>query len=107
MKKQNRLRKNHDFQRIISSKKSVVSKHLVIYYQPNKLNRSQIGISVSKKFANAVGRNRLRRQVRAILDDVNMFDLSFDIVLIVRKPFMTATHEDKVKSLKESLRRIK
>lgn len=106
MKKENRLRKNHDFQRIINSKKSVVSKHLVVYYLPNKLNRMQVGISVSKKFANAVGRNKLRRQVRAILDDVNMFDKPVDVVVILRKPFMNASYIDKMNSLKDLLQRI-
>ena len=106
MKKENRLRKNHDFQRIINSKKSEVSKHLVVYYQPNTFNKMRVGISVSKKFANAVGRNRLRRQVRAILDDVNIFNRSLDVVVIMRKPFMTATYNEKIQSLNKILKRI-
>ena len=106
MKKDNRLRKNHDFQRIINSKQSLVSKHLVVYYLPNNLGKMQVGISISKKFANAVGRNKLRRQVRAILDVIDPFDKPMDIVIILRKPFLKDDFNSKLESLKQLLKRI-
>lgn len=106
MLKDNRLRKNHEFQRIINGKKSRVSKYLVVYYQPNTLNRLQVGISVSKKFANAVGRNKLRRQVRAIFDEINIFNKSLDIVVILRKPYMNASYNQKLDSLNKILNKL-
>ena len=106
MKKDNKLRKNYDFQRIINSKKSVVSKFLVIYNVPNTLGKTRIGISISKKFTNAVGRNRIRRQVREILDGNFSYDVSKDLVIIVRKPFMSAEFEIKTNELKKLLERI-
>ena len=106
MKKGYRLRKNHEFQKVISSRKSEVSKHLVIYYLPNNKKRTQYGISVSKKFTNAVGRNKLRRQVRAMLDRIDLFKKSLDVVIILRKPFMTSRYEVKKASLEKILKRI-
>ena len=106
MKKENRLRKNHQFQNIITKKQMHVSKYVVLYFKKNNLNTARIGISVSKKFANAVGRNKHRRQVRAILDLLNPFDKSYDIVIIVRKPFIEADFEVKKNSLKKLIERL-
>ena len=106
MKKINRLRKNHDFQRVINSKKSIVSKNLVIYFIPNKESGARVGISISKKFTNAVGRNKIRRQVRALLDEINIYAMTYDIVLIIRRPFMSASYSEKLISLKKQLERM-
>lgn len=106
MKKINRLRKNHDFQRIINSKKSKVSKHLVVYYLPNKFDKLQVGISISKKFINAVGRNKLRRQVRSIMDQVANYNLAYDVVLIIRKPFMDANYKTQKDSIDKLFKRM-
>ena len=106
MKRENRLRKNHDFQRVINSKKSIVSKYLVVYYLPNDKKKLRIGISVSKKFINAVGRNKVRRQVRSTLDNIKMFDKEFDVVLIIRKPFMSVDFNLKQKSLQNILKKV-
>lgn len=109
MKKINRLRKNHDFQRVINSKNSLVSKHLVIYFIKNKTNETRIGISISKKFMNAVGRNKIRRQVRSILDDPENKDIwnkSYDVVLIIRKPFISANYSEKLLVINKLMKRI-
>ena len=106
MKKENRLRKNHDFQRVIGSRKSKVSKHAILYFQPNNFNKMRIGISVSKKFINAVGRNGVRRQVRAILDEAKQFHKSLDVVLIVRKPFIKAPYAFKKETIIKLLKGI-
>lgn len=107
MLKDNRLRKNWQFQDIIDKNKQIVTKGLVVYFIPNDLNRLRVGISVSKKFENAVGRNRQRRQVRAALDLLpNQFIKSFDIVIILRKPFLTMEFDKKKNALKEVLERL-
>ncbi|NQZ65610.1 MAG: ribonuclease P protein component [Mycoplasmatales bacterium] len=106
MKKENRLRKNHDFQKIINSKNSVVSKYLVIYYRENNLSKLRVGISVSKKFINAVGRNKLRRQVRSIMDELSIYNMGFDIVLILRKPFINNDFLFQKQSIKKLMQRI-
>lgn len=106
MQKKNRLRKNHEFQKIIQKNKSEISKYLVIYFSKNNLGYTRIGISVSKKFINAVGRNKIRRQVRAIMDNINNFNKSLDVVLIVRKPFITTSYAKKFSAIKETWERI-
>lgn len=106
MKKENTLRKNHEFQEIILENKSVVNDYLVVYYSPNDLDRLRVGISISKKFINAVGRNKIKRQVRNILDNINYFSKPFDLVMILRKPFLKITFLEKEKIIKDTLKRI-
>ncbi len=105
MKKQNVIKKNHEFQDIIKGRNQKVSKSLVIYFRKNN-EYAKIGISISKKFANAVYRNKYRRQVRNCLDLINMWEIKYDIILILRKPFLTLSFEDKRKELKKMLGRI-
>ena len=105
MKKNQVIRKNHEFQDIINKRKHTVSKYLVIYEIPNDTNL-RVGISISKKFANAVYRNRYRRQVRAILDTLQPWELKKDIVVMLRRPFLELSFSDKTKELKKLFERI-
>ena len=87
MTKNHVIKKNHEFQKIIKKRKQKVSKYLVAYVVENN-TELRVGISISKKTANAVYRNRYRRQVRSILDQINVRNLKKDIVLILRKEFI-------------------
>lgn len=94
MKKSNILKKNWEFQKIINHKKQFISKFLILYY--SKSSECQIGISIPKKFAIAVKRNYLKRQIRAIIDKNNLLNsVKFKIVLIVRKDFIDIPFEKK------------
>lgn len=94
MKKNNILKKNLDFKKIISKKKQLISKHLIIYYEESE--KFEIGISTPKKFANAVKRNFIKRQIKWILDNfVNYQKIKKRIVLIVRKEFIDLKMVDK------------
>lgn len=67
MNKEHRIRKNEQFQTII--KKGTLYKYSLCYcyYMPNELDKLRIGIAVSKKVGNAVIRNKIKRQIRAIV----------------------------------------
>lgn len=106
MKKENRLSKNKDFQRIIESKKQITSKALVLYYEHKKECVVKIGISVSKKLGNAVFRNKTKREIKRILDVHLKTDLNYNLVLIIRKHFISQTFETKGFEVKSILDRI-
>lgn len=105
MKKNQIIRKNHQFQAIIRSNKQVVSKY-VVAYQIGNTTGLRIGISVSKKFANAVYRNKYRRQVRHILDSLDFWDTKKDVILIIRKSFFNLDHKSKTKQIRHILERV-
>ena len=74
MKKEFRVRKNEDFSRIIKKKQSMANRSFIIYYLKNDLDHARIGISVSKKLGKAVIRNKIKRQVRMMLQQTINFD---------------------------------
>ena len=106
MKKIYSLKKNKDFQNIIKSKQSVGCSTLVIYYLKNELNYTRVGISSGKKVGNAVIRNRIKRQVRALLDSLINYEKSMDLIVIVRNKFLEQDYENNLKDLKYLLDKI-
>ena len=105
MLKKNIIKKNFEFQDIIQKKRQKVSKYLVAYSQNNK-DELRVGISISKKFANAVNRNKYRRKVRSILDSLNMWSIKKDVVLILRKSFLDLSFKEMTEEVKKILERI-
>lgn len=88
----------------MACKKQVINKWLVLYYKENQ--SFKIGISIPKKFANAVNRNKIRRQIKAILRTLNLFELKLKIVLIIRKEYIDATFEQKTKFLRNIFNKL-
>jgi ribonuclease P protein component len=68
--------------------------------KPNELDRTRYAVIVSKKLEkSAVKRNKKRRQIYEIIRLLEKESLvpsqpAFDIVLIARKPAVTATYDD-------------
>lgn len=64
MRKIKTLKKNYEFQNVLSKGKFYVGKQITIYISTNKLNENVIGIAVSTKACNAVKRNHIKRLIR-------------------------------------------
>lgn len=62
-----------------------------VFYTPNQLNHVRIGISVSSKIGNAVVRARIRRQIRAMVNLLDVLHKPYDIVIIARNGFQKKT----------------
>ena len=104
MTKNQIVKKNHEFQKILKNK-SISSETLVLYFKPND-KTLRVGISVSKKFLGAVGRNKQRRHVREILTKLEIWNKPYDCVLILRKKFLNLTFKNKEDELKKIFERI-
>ncbi len=88
------LKSSKDFDRVISIGKKVKSDSFVVYFLPSKEEKIRIGICVGKSLGKAVRRNRLRRQIREALRNINIKgDSPKDIVIIARKGIMGASFE--------------
>ena len=87
MKREYRLLKNYDFQKVIQAKKSAVNKNFVAYVIKNDLGKARIGITISNKYGCAVERNKAKRQVREMVHEIFDYSLAVDIVIIIRKEF--------------------
>jgi len=104
-KKSERIRKNTDFRIIMKGKRLSVD-GLSLFYTPNKMGCVRVGISVSKKMANAVKRNRLRRQIRnCVMRTLRDQTPGFDLVFVARRELVAAGHELIMKTVKAVLER--
>ncbi len=84
MKKENRIKKNHEIASIVNLRKKVATKNYVIYYKETNLDKTRIAISVSKKYGHAFERNKAKRITRNIFRKyVNMYK-NLDIVVVIK-----------------------
>ncbi|AIU33757.1 ribonuclease P protein component [Metamycoplasma hominis] len=102
--KNNVVKKNWEFQKILDSHNQVISRNLIIYF--NKSDFFKVGISIPKQFANAVLRNHYKNQIRSILRNIDFSTLNYETVIIARKGFLSLDWNQKVKEVKKLYERI-
>lgn len=106
MKKKCRVCKNYEFSSIIQKRKYIKTSAFVFYYQPKKEEHARVGISIGKKLGNAVARNKVKRQIRGMIDALYTFDEAYDTILIVRPVYQKQTFEQNFKELETSKRKL-
>ena len=106
MKKEYRVKKNEDFSYIIKHKQSLANRSFIIYYFKNDLNHARIGISVSKKLGKAVIRNKIKRQVRMIVQQTINFNDNYDYIVIVRNKYLDLDFISNLNELKYLYKKI-
>lgn len=105
MKKEYRLRKNEDFQKVIQHKKQYANRRFVIYFKKNN-EHLRVGLSVSKKLGNAVTRNKIKRQVRMMAQDVFDTNQKMDYIIIIRKDYLNHSYQDNMDELNKLYNKI-
>lgn len=93
MKKINIVKKSTDFTRIIKSKTPFKNKYFIIYKENTNEDIYHFGISVSKKIGNAVVRNKLKRQIKSIIDKKD-YKKGFNCIIILRKSVLDLTYQE-------------
>jgi ribonuclease P protein component len=96
LKKENRLTKNNDFDNVFKRGRSAYFDILGVKAVPNSLNTNHFGIIVSNKVSKkAVERNKIKRQIRAIIEnELFLLNVGYDIVIIVFKPILAKNYEE-------------
>jgi ribonuclease P protein component len=84
MKKEYRVKKGSDIEMIMKNKQSTGNRFFVVYKKQNHENvHFRAAISVSKKFGNAVKRNKIKRQVRAIVSNLDILPKN-DLFIVIK-----------------------
>ena len=108
MKRENRVLKHIDFDRIIKNGKAIKSNRFSIHYERNDLDKTHVGIAVSKRNGGAVTRVKIKRQIRYMFGKLwKDLSLPFDIIIIVRTSYKCDEFNDCYRELETSLNQIK
>ncbi|AHI53411.1 ribonuclease P protein component [Spiroplasma culicicola] len=107
MKNINIIKKNHEFQKIISKRHFLKSKTLIIYFLEAKDN-FKYGISVGKKLGNAVIRNKVKRQIRMMIYNklINLKEEKKHIIIMARNEYLKRSYEYNSNELNRLLTKI-
>jgi ribonuclease P protein component len=107
-----RIVKRPDYLRVARARRNSVMPGLVLQASAIdcSLNRPgpRIGYTVSKKVGNSVCRNRARRRLKSLVNDVfsEHAEEAFDYILIGRARTLERTYDELLKDLRSALKHI-
>ena len=105
MKKINILKNSRDFDRIIKNNTSYKYKDYIFYLEKNTKDVFKFGLSVGKKIGNAVRRNRVKRQLKAIISEKD-YQNNFNCIIIVGKGINERTFQKRETNLLIALKNL-
>jgi len=105
MKKINILKNSRDFERIIKKYKPYKYKDYIIYLERNTNDVYKFGLSVGKKIGNAVERNKVKRQLKSIIDQKD-YQNNFNCIIIVGRGINERTFEERKDNLLVALKNL-
>lgn len=106
MKKNNIIKSNLEFDRIIKSNRSYKYKDYIIYLERSSNVDFHFGISVGKKIGKAVIRNKIKRQLKSIIDK-NNYENGINCIIIVRKGILKKSFRVMEEELNEGFKKLK
>lgn len=107
MKKQYRVKKSTEIESILKNRKYSSNQYFTVYKKNNlETSHFRYAMSVNKKIGKAVVRNRLKRQVRAIVRNLNIID-NTDVFIIVRNKVLDITFKEMTNELKTLFKKLK
>lgn len=107
MKKEYRLKRNEDFQKVISKKKFVSNDFYTIYYKKSDFEYIRVGVSVSKKIGNSVIRHKVKRQINEMIRNICNIDFPYDIIIVARSKYLDNDFNKNYLSLETLYKKMK
>ncbi len=109
MKRYEMIKDKRRFNFIIKSGHYNKDRNFVVYYVPREHPvYSHYGIAIKKTIGHAVIRNRLKRQVRSIIDQNKLlFKKDYDYIIMIRNECLNKVYEEMNNSLVNLLKGIK
>lgn len=105
MNKDQRIKKNKEFQQIFKKGKSFANRQFIVYVLKSDQPEFRLGLSVSKKVGNAVTRNRIKRYIRQTFLELKDDLLpNADYIIIARPQAATLDFHESKKSLEHVLK---
>jgi ribonuclease P protein component len=107
--KNERIAKRSDFKRTYDSGQKVFGKFVVLFWMPNLLGVTRIGITATRKIGKAHDRNRLKRWVRETYRtrraSIGADRVAVDIVVNLKTSATRASFDDFATDLGRAIRR--
>lgn len=103
MKVINRIKKSDDFVKSIKNGHHYRDPSFIVHISKSQSNNTRVGLSVSSKLGNAVIRNRIKRQLRAICDEIIDYQSGYDIIVVAKPAFLDNDFHDNKERLKSLL----
>ena len=105
MKKKEIIKKSNDYTNIIIKNNKLKNKYYSIFYK--KSSNTLFGISIPKKTGNAVIRNKIKRQIKNIIDNNKInIQKNYNYVIIIRRELLELSYIEKERELMTLFRRI-
>lgn len=106
MKRIETIKDKKEFNKVIKTGKYLKNDFFVVYYIVNNQNLfNKYGVATSNKLGKANVRNRLKRQVRSLIDNNrNLFKNKGNYIIMVRKSCLNVPYKDLDQALKELLK---
>ena len=105
-----RLVRRSQYLRVARARKYIVSKGLILQFEikdPNEVgNKHRVGFTASKKVGNAVVRNRARRRLKSVVNDVltSSEEQPLDLVLIGRASTLKRSYDELLSDFRFALK---
>jgi ribonuclease P protein component len=108
-KRVDRVRRRYEYLHIQRCSRKVHTAHFVFLVLANE-ERRRLGITVSKRVSNAVGRNRIKRVVREVFRiNRHLFPDKSDVVVVARSGAEKLNYErvrEEIKEASSTLKRV-
>lgn len=99
MKKYEVVRSNILFNEIINKGEKISNKHFIIFSLGKDTIKPCFGVAVGTKIGNAVARNKIKRQVRVMIENnKKLFQISYNYIIMVKRDYNSLNYNEMEKS---------